>query len=77
MNKEVEKKLQNSNSTDSPPGSLGNSPSAVIILVFRTSKGFPTMDPRAPAREPAANFKMKGESDFTPMKMIERDGWME
>ena len=41
-------------------------PSAVIILVFNTSKGFPTIDPKAPARDPAANFRRKGESAFTP-----------
>ena len=45
---------------------ISHSPSAVIILVFKTSKGFPTIDPRAPAKEPAANFKRKGESAFTP-----------
>ena len=48
------------------PNHISHSPSAVIILVFKTSKGFPTIDPRAPAKEPAANFKRKGESAFTP-----------
>ena len=76
-NREEERSRDKAIKSDSPSGSLRNSPSAVIILVFRTSKGFPTIDPRAPANEPAANFKMKGESDFTPMKMIERDGWMD
>ena len=43
-----------------------NLPSAVIILVFKTSNGLPTILPNAPASEPAANFNIKGESAFTP-----------
>ncbi len=32
------------------------------VLTLRTSKGFPTMEPIAPASDPAKNLRMKGES---------------
>lgn len=45
-------------------------PSLAIILVFSTSKGFPAIDPKAPAKDPAVNLNTKLESLVTPIACL-------
>jgi hypothetical protein len=58
-------------SVDAVSMSLGECTAALAIMrVFSTSKGFPAMEPMAPAAEPAANLNTKCESLFTPMACL-------